>query len=162
MVRRARGSLRSGRSCSSELPSGFSVQSPDLETDVEAVILESFNQVALDHGFAPTELLELEWWRPAVTALRDCDGVLIDQGVSERAICHRLAMHIESQLTSPWHADCEYNRMVETENMWTAKRLKVTPRASGAVFPDVIVHHRGTSENLLALEAKVLTCRTGE
>jgi len=74
-------------------------------------------------------------------------GPLLSAGISERALTHRLAVELEFRchgLFDGWHVDCEYNRREE--------RGKVVD--SGHVLPDVVVHQRGTTANLLAVEAK--------
>jgi hypothetical protein len=66
-------------------------------------------------------------------------GALLSTGVSERALTHRLAVQLEFR-----SKDCEYNR--------NTRRGKVI--GAGHVLPDVVVHRRGTTANLLAVEAK--------
>jgi hypothetical protein len=75
---------------------------------------------------------------------------LLEIRASERAMCHKLAEYIQ-QLFRSWHVDCEYNRADKVPK----KLLKVKDSTeSRSVFPDIIVHRRGTTENCLVLEAK--------
>ena len=64
-------------------------------------------------------------------------------------MCHKLAEALQVEFPD-WHVDCEYNR--------DFTELKVLPDVETdedhSVFPDIIVHHRGTPENLLVIEAK--------
>ena len=74
--------------------------------------------------------------------IRDRD--VMSLGGHERAVMHRLAVYLEKQFVS-WHVDCEYNRDGERSKRNSSGKL---------VVPDVIVHRRNTSDNLLAIEAK--------
>lgn len=87
------------------------------------------------------------------------DRYLLERDVNERSITHRLAVHL-SQAFAGWDVDCEYNR-----DGSDPKRLDLPRKTDIAsddeyattVFPDVIVHHRGTDENLVVVEAKKTT-----
>ncbi len=76
--------------------------------------------------------------------------------LSERALTHRFAIHLEAQFEE-WHVDCEYNRdghdpkrlMIRVDSDIRSDELEAR-----TVFPDIIVHERGTSRNLVVLEAK--------
>jgi hypothetical protein len=79
---------------------------------------------------------------------------LFTHDLGERALTHRLAVHVERQF-SGWDVDCDYNRP-------GARRLRL-PRASivstdddlgKSVFPDIVVHRRDVPENLLAIEVR--------
>jgi len=83
------------------------------------------------------------------------DSFLLKVDANERAISHRLAIYIE-RCFSGWHVDCEYNR-----NHDDPKRLKIKPRSiqsndleATTVFPDIIVHKRGTDKNFIVIEMK--------
>lgn len=103
----------------------------------------------------------------AVEALFDKDSHLIKFEVSERAITHRLALHLtypepsndRSTNLSGWDIDCEYNRDgIEKKRLsgLVAERAK-KPRGESKgslVYPDIIVHKRGTESNLLVVEVK--------
>lgn len=100
----------------------------------------------------------------AVTALRTHDSYLLEVDANERSITHRLAVHLEPCFPG-WHVDCEFNR-----NGLHPKRLEefahdyraladvddaaVMDTQGRTVYPDIIVHHRGTAENLLVIEVK--------
>jgi hypothetical protein len=76
------------------------------------------------------------------------DGVLLANGVGERCICHKLA-EILGLCFPVFGVDCEYNRVHHRvkEHEYKGEQKKVTP--------DIIVHLRVTSLNLLVIEAKV-------
>lgn len=91
----------------------------------------------------------------ALALLRQCDAHLLRYDVSERAICFRLGLYLQHMFTA-WDVDCEYNR-----DGHDPKQLHILPRDQSileekkvSVFPDIIVHRRGTAENLLIVEVK--------
>lgn len=95
----------------------------------------------------------------AVKVLFAKDGYLLIEDVNERSISHHLAVHLEKQFQS-WHVDCEYNR-----DGHNPKRLHLTSDCTNnselengsRVFPDIIIHKRGTRENHLVIEIKKST-----
>lgn len=84
------------------------------------------------------------------------DRWLLENAVSERAVSHRLAVHLEAAFRG-WHVDCEYNRIGAA-----IKALDPPPDAiawdddeAKTVFPDIIVHQRGEAgPNVLVVEMK--------
>ena len=83
------------------------------------------------------------------------DAVLIRDDVNERSITHHLAIYLKQEFAD-WDVDVEYNR-----NLGNIKRLCMNPPQPTAedtnavtVYPDVIVHRRDTTENLLVVEVK--------
>jgi hypothetical protein len=107
----------------------------------------------------------------AIERLVESDAHLLEVDVNERSITHWLAVHLCAPF-APWHVDCEYNR-----NETDTKRLRLCERGEqwpdcielpvdelGAVrpddiegrtvYPDIIVHERGTGNNLLVIEVK--------
>ncbi|MHB1683531.1 MAG: hypothetical protein ACYCYO_12025 [Bacilli bacterium] len=91
------------------------------------------------------------------TLLRN-DIYLFEIGVHERTIAHRLAVYLENEFSS-WNVDCEYNR-----NQYDPKLIgsRDSDGNDRRVYPDIIVHHRGTSDNLLAIELKRLDSVDGQ
>ncbi len=73
---------------------------------------------------------------------------LLDVNVSERAMVHRFAVHLEDKFPG-YRVDCEYNR-----NHYVPKTLDGHKR-----YPDIIVHKRCTPDNLLVIEVKKSTVK---
>ncbi len=83
------------------------------------------------------------------------DVYLFEADANERSISHRLALYLEEEFPG-WNVDCEYNR-----NGHEPKRLQLNPEEiqsddeqGTTVYPDIIVHRRGQSENHLVIEIK--------
>lgn len=94
----------------------------------------------------------------ALATLLERDAFILEADVNERAISHQLAVYL-ARLFEAWNVDCEYNR-----NHDDPKRLDIPRRdvrtddtEARTVFPDIIVHKRGTDENLLVVEMKKTT-----
>jgi hypothetical protein len=91
----------------------------------------------------------------ALARLCDRDRQLLAVDINERSITHRIAMYLQDEF-SDWDVDAEYNR---DHDRIKAVRLepqdvKSNDTCGTTVFPDIIVHRRGTDENLLVVEAK--------
>ena len=95
----------------------------------------------------------------AIVDLFPYDGDLLARDANERSITHKLPEHLQRQFPD-WNVDCEYNRRGDKE-----KRLPKSDEKEGVaaknkgtrrVFPDSIVHGRGTHVNLIIIEAKKL------
>ena len=82
----------------------------------------------------------------AYEALVRHDRHLLEVDASERSITGKLAAHLRLGFPG-WDVDCEYNR--------DGHQIKTLDGAM--VFPDVIVHQRGTNQNLVVIEAKKST-----
>lgn len=102
---------------------------------------------------------------------------LLKNDLSEQSISHRIAIHLEN-LFPKYNVDCEYNGDVDRENNKKAISILKSDLkeifllrekeeidlerelTSRAVFPDVIIHERGTnSRNLCILEVKKSTSK---
>lgn len=94
------------------------------------------------------------------------DLYLIRHSVHERSLTFRLGFYLQ-QLFPDWDVDCEYNKNCKTlwHNKYLSHRCHAKPwldcahckgetKSQCTVFPDVIVHKRGTKHNLLVIEAK--------
>jgi hypothetical protein len=104
----------------------------------------------------------------ALGDLVDQDRHLLISDVNERSITHKLAIYLSNQFPE-WDVDCEYNRNGEdTKLLEDDDRFKelfeivegnMRPDDSNArtVYPDIIVHRRGTDENLIVIELKKST-----
>ena len=93
------------------------------------------------------------------------EELLIKYKVSERALTHKLAEHLQ-KLFSNYNVDCEYNRVGNSDRKRLDLLMGNDPNCPGdcdqctnnrcVIFPDIIVHHRGTDDNLLVIEAKTV------
>ncbi len=108
----------------------------------------------------------------AINFLFEKDAFLLKHNVSERAITHRLALHL-TQFFPSYDVDCEYNNDIDAKNgrkyiaflIHEAESLNlINPQEEldedfvyRSVFPDIIVHKRGKNgdkNNLLIIEIK--------
>lgn len=80
----------------------------------------------------------------ALYDFKERDSQLLELTADERAATHRIAVYLEKYFPG-WYVDCEYNRK--------NKNIKELP-GIGIVRPDIIVHYRDTSSNLLVIEVK--------
>lgn len=83
------------------------------------------------------------------------DKYLLNVTANERSITHKFAEYLQQEFPD-WNVDCEFNR-----NGLDAKRLSSLVREIKSddtdgitVYPDIIIHKRGTKENLVVIEAK--------
>jgi|CXWL01.1.fsa_nt_gi hypothetical protein len=86
------------------------------------------------------------------------DAELLRFDVNERSVSHRLALYLQAEFPR-WMVDCEYNRDRAHKK---ALELPLTPISwadtkARTVFPDIVVHRRGTDDNLLVVEMKKTT-----
>ena len=92
------------------------------------------------------------------------DSYLIDNYVHERSLTFRLGMYLQNEFPD-WKVDCEYNKNYQTfqHNKLLFARCDKESKFSCkdccdhrkcTVFPDIIIHQRGTDKNLLVIEAK--------
>ena len=93
--------------------------------------------------------------RAALVTLLRSDSELLIFDVNERSITHRLAVYLEEYFPG-WNVDCEYNRDHEDPKRLDLQRRDTNSADTQAttVFPDIIVHKRGTDQNLLVIEMK--------
>jgi hypothetical protein len=87
------------------------------------------------------------------------DAYLLEHSVNERSITHQLAIHVKQQFPT-WDVDCEYNRnhdLVKQLRLPIRCDLRADDLNATTVFPDVIVHRRGSDDNLVVIEVKKST-----
>ena len=92
----------------------------------------------------------------AIESLSANDKHLLEADASERSLSHMLAVYLVSSFPD-FHVDCEYNR-----DGFNVKKLMLSERCvkddeleAVTVFPDIIIHKRGSQDqNLLVLEMK--------
>lgn len=82
---------------------------------------------------------------------------LLENDVNERSMTHKLAEHLQKEFTE-YNVDCEYNRMFGEayDKEYITKRLDLndTGKLDVIVYPDIILHSRGTDLNFLIIEVK--------
>ena len=86
------------------------------------------------------------------------DGYLLIVDANERSITHRLAIYLESEFPE-YDVDCEYNRNgFDSKRIISYKKEIDSDDTNGVtVYPDIIIHHRGTRDNFIVIEAKKLS-----
>lgn len=80
------------------------------------------------------------------------DYYLLSVEANERSLTHRLAIYIEQEFPD-YNVDCEFQK----DGMDTKKLARFSNPAAkqaGTVYPDIIVHHRGTDDNFIVIESK--------
>ena len=99
----------------------------------------------------------------AIDTFVENDRHLLAADASERSMSHRIAVYLAQEIRG-YEVDCEYNR-----DGFDIKRLQLGNRPTSdddaeavTVFPDIIVHCRGTNEyNLLVVEMKKASASGG-
>lgn len=83
------------------------------------------------------------------------DAYLLVASATERSITHRMAIYLEEEFPE-YDVDCEYNRNgLETKKLESYKKTINSDDTDGVtVYPDIIVHHRGTKDNFIVIESK--------
>ena len=102
------------------------------------------------------------------------DLLLVEYKVAERALTHKLAEYMQ-MFFFDYNVDCEYNKVGKGDPKRVDELIaQMTPlqeqrqpqdiKCNGdcdtchpnkcVIFPDIIVHRRGTDDNLLVVEAK--------
>lgn len=93
----------------------------------------------------------------AKRAFIESEAELLNVGANERSMTHKFAEHLQ-HVFPEYHVDCEYNRDGLDPKRLRGLRPPRRPRPDDTdaltVFPDIIVHRRGTACNLLVIEAK--------
>ena len=91
----------------------------------------------------------------ALRRMYEADAYLLKVDANERTITARLASYLQGELLD-WDVDCEYNR--DGVDPKRIKHIEIYPNQEDThaqtVFPDIIAHRRGTSQNYMALEVK--------
>jgi hypothetical protein len=92
-----------------------------------------------------------------VTALREFYALetwLLEHDLGERALTHRLAVHLEPQFQG-WQVDCDYDRLGErTLRLPRGTIVSTDDHLAKSVYPDIVVHQREIPNNLLAIEVR--------
>lgn len=93
--------------------------------------------------------------REAYNLLLKNDGYLLEKDVNERSLTHKYAEYLK-ELFPGYNVDCEYNRDgLDPKKLIGLKEKISSDDTNGrTVYPDIIIHHRGTKNNLVVIEAK--------
>jgi hypothetical protein len=79
---------------------------------------------------------------------------LLEHDLGERALTHRLAVHLERQFRG-WDVDCDYDRLGErTLRLPHGTIVSTDDHLGKSVYPDIVVHQREIPNNLLAVEVR--------
>ncbi len=102
------------------------------------------------------------------------DLLLVEYKVAERALTHKLAEYMQMFFFG-YNVDCEYNKVGKGDQKRVYELIAQMKQQQGlrqpqdikcngdcdtcypnkcVIFPDIIVHRRGTDDNLLVVEAK--------
>lgn len=94
----------------------------------------------------------------ALVDLLQKDSYLLKVDANERAISHRIGIYLQCHFRI-WDVDCEYNR--DGVNPKKIGHLELYPdnedTEARTVFPDIVLHKRGTNDNYLVIEIKKST-----
>ena len=95
----------------------------------------------------------------SLSAFRGKHIALLTHDANERSISHKLAEILQGLVGDHWHVDCEYNR-----DGHDPKRVQLPVAGtqsdeteSKTVYPDIIIHKRGTGNNFIVMEIKKST-----
>lgn len=86
------------------------------------------------------------------------DYFLLTIEINERTLTHQLAIYLQKYFLE-YHVDCEYNRNgLDKKKLDSFKKdIKSDDIEASTVYPDIIIHKRGTRDNLVVIEAKKST-----
>ncbi len=102
----------------------------------------------------------------AIDILLNRDFYLLENDVNERTITFKLASYIEYLLGRGYDVDCEYNRNISEDSIKKIKAFNQRNESTktcyseedcckkSCVYPDIIVHRRGSNDNILIIEVK--------
>ena len=94
--------------------------------------------------------------KQSLKKLRSLDKKLLEIKVNERTITHKLAEYLQQNFPE-FNVDCEYNRFEDLVKKMILPKDKINwdDTEAKTIFPDIIIHKRGTQEaNLLVIEVK--------
>jgi hypothetical protein len=84
------------------------------------------------------------------------DLYLFEVDANERSITHKFAEYLQ-KVFSEWNVDCEYNRNADKVKKVEREPIESDDTDAVTVFPDIIIHHRGTKSNFIIIECKKST-----
>ncbi len=89
----------------------------------------------------------------AYKKLLENDICLLKNDVNERSITHKIAEYLQQEF-SEYHVDCEYNRDGHFTKKLEVKKIDTDDIEAQTIYPDIIIHNRGTENNFIVIEAK--------
>ena len=89
----------------------------------------------------------------ALQKLTTKDIKLFQIDVNERTLSYKLGAYLAEEFPG-WDVDYEYNRDGIDIKRMPPHTVRSKDHTSPAVCPDIIIHRRGTHENLVAIETK--------
>lgn len=81
------------------------------------------------------------------------DIFLLRNNLNERTISHKLAEYLQEEFPD-WNVDREYNRKFGKIKKLRPKTIQSEDTDAKTVYPDIIIHHRNSDDNLLIIEIK--------
>jgi hypothetical protein len=91
--------------------------------------------------------------RQAVTEVLRDHPDLLRRGIAERTITGHIARQLAPAFPT-WAVDPEYNRRTVVREGYEETIPKRVGRDRAIIVPDIVVHRRGSPQNLLAVELK--------
>lgn len=91
------------------------------------------------------------------------DGHLLKVDANERSLTHRVGIYLQQEFPN-WNVDCEYNRDDhEPKELWIeGGDPDVYDENAQTVYPDIVIHKRGSKNNYLVIEFKKTSSRVGD
>jgi len=90
----------------------------------------------------------------AVQAFYEREAFLLEKEAGERALTHRLAVHVEAQFPG-WETDLEYDRLGDrTLRLPRGTIVSTDDHLAKSIYPDIVVHQRAIPNNLIAVEVR--------
>jgi hypothetical protein len=97
---------------------------------------------------------ELDKVVAAITGLYGSEVFLFEHDLGERALTHRLAVHLERQFPD-FDVDCDYDRLGErTLQLPRGSIVSTDDHLGKSIYPDIVVHQRHIPNTLLAVEVR--------
>ena len=97
---------------------------------------------------------ELEKIAAALKEFYAREAFLFERDLGERALTHRLAVHMERQFVD-FEVDCDFDRLgARTLNLPRGSIVSTDDHLGKSIYPDIVVHQRAIPNNLLAIEVR--------
>jgi hypothetical protein len=82
------------------------------------------------------------------------EAFLFEHDLGERALTHRLAVHVERQFPD-FEVDCDFDRLgPRTLNLPHGSIVSTDDHLGKSIYPDLVVHQRAVPNNLFAIEVR--------